>query len=128
MEMVHRGFTNLCERAGGPMSFRFILQPLMATLFAVRDGIKDALTETSPYFWTIVKNPQERRQKLTEGVRAVLKVMLVGTTLDIIYQLKFLKAFYPLETVCIVLFLAFIPYLVFRGPACRIARHWTKVQ
>ena len=46
------------------MSFRFFLQPTMAILFAIRDGIKDARTGRSPYVWTILHKPEERRARL----------------------------------------------------------------
>ena len=36
------------------MKFRFILQPSMAAIAAIRDGLKDARTGRSPYFWAIV--------------------------------------------------------------------------
>jgi hypothetical protein len=35
------------------------------------------------------------------------------------------RAFYPLEAVATALFLAFLPYLLIRGPAGRVARWWT---
>ena len=38
-EILHRIYENLVGRLDGPLHFRFILQPLMATLFAVIDGI-----------------------------------------------------------------------------------------
>jgi hypothetical protein len=56
-----RLWQNIIDRPGGPMTFRFILQPAMATLAALFDGIKDARTGRSPYFWTILSNPAARR-------------------------------------------------------------------
>ena len=44
--------------------------------------------------------------------------------MDTIYQLKVLGTFYPGEAVIIALALAFVPYLLLRGPVVRIARHW----
>ncbi len=35
------------------MTFRFILQPVMAAIAALHDGIKDARLGRSPYFWTV---------------------------------------------------------------------------
>ena len=39
---------DLVGRVSGSMKFRLILQPLMAVLFAVRDGLKDAKEDTPP--------------------------------------------------------------------------------
>jgi hypothetical protein len=36
------------------------------------------------------------------------------------------KAFYPFEMIAITLAFAFVPYLIIRGPANRIARWWTR--
>jgi hypothetical protein len=44
--------------------------------------------------------------------------------MDVIYQLIFLKTFYPVEALIISLVLAFLPYVLIRGPAARIARRW----
>jgi hypothetical protein len=44
--------------------------------------------------------------------------------MDAIYQLIVLKRFYPVEALIIALLLAFVPYLLIRRPAARIARRW----
>ena len=40
---------NLVARVTGPMKFRLVLQPAMATFFAIRDGLKDAQECKPPY-------------------------------------------------------------------------------
>jgi hypothetical protein len=35
-----------------------------------------------------------------------------------------LKTFYPVQAAVIAVLLAFVPYLLLRGPFARIARHW----
>ena len=37
-EMLSRFWGDLMGRVGGPMTFRLILQPIMAAIFAVRGG------------------------------------------------------------------------------------------
>jgi hypothetical protein len=44
--------------------------------------------------------------------------------MDAIYQYVVLKTFYPGEAVIIALLLAFVPYILLRGPIARIARPW----
>jgi hypothetical protein len=41
---------NLIERPSGPMAFRFVLQPLMAAVAAIHDGLGDVRAGRSPYF------------------------------------------------------------------------------
>ena len=120
-----RLWQNLVEEPTGPMRFRFILQPLMAAIVAIRDGRKDARTGRSPYFWTVLRKPQERVARLREGLNATARIFLLGIAMDAIYQVIVLKRFYPVEALIIALLLAFVPYLLIRGPVARIARRAT---
>jgi hypothetical protein len=41
--LTHRSFwEDLIGRLGGPITFRLILQPSIAVILAIRDGLKDA--------------------------------------------------------------------------------------
>ena len=121
-DIAIRFWDELIARPSGPMAFRFVLQPVMASILAIRDGVKDAHLERTPYFWTIVNDPTRRKKRLIQGVRAVLRVLILGAVMDVIYQLVVLHGLRPIQTAVIALFLAFLPYLIVRGPATRIAR------
>lgn len=121
-EVRQRFWDDLLNRPGGPMTFRFILQPIMAAFAALHDGMKDATSGRSPYLWTILVDPKERGGRLREGLIATARVILLGLCMDVIYQLVVLKIFYPGEAVIVALVLAFVPYLLLRGPVARIAR------
>jgi hypothetical protein len=123
-EVRHRVWQNLLDRPGGPMTFRIILQPIMASIAALLDGIKDAKTGRSPYLWTVLTNPAERSGRLREGLIATGRIILLGLGIDAIYQFIVLKTFYPGEAVIVAIVLCFLPYLLLRGPAARIARWW----
>ncbi len=123
-ESHQRLWHDLFERPGGPMTFRFILQPIMAVIAAAADGFDDARLGRSPYLWTILHNPDERRGRLVEGLNATARILLLGVGMDAIYQYRVFDAFYPIEALIIAIALAFIPYLLLRGPAARIARWW----
>ena len=69
-------------------------------------------------------NPAERGSRLWEGVIATAQVILLGLIIDVIYQFTVLKTLYPAEAVVIAIGLAFVPYLVLRGPFARIALWW----
>ena len=114
----------LIDRADAPMRFRFVLQPLMAAFVAIRHGLNDARTGRSPYFWTIIGNPRERAQRLNEGLNATARIIFLGLVMDAIYQIIVLKRLYPAEAVIVALLFCFIPYVIMRGPATRIARWW----
>ena len=118
-----RGFWHdLIERPDAPMRFRFILQPLMAALAAIHDGREDARAGRSPYFMTVLRNPQERVGLLREGLNATARIILLGLVMDVIYQLIVLRTFYPNEALVIALLLAFVPYLIIRGLVLRVVR------
>ena len=115
---------DLVERPGAPMRFRFILQPLMVAIVAVRHGLKDARAGRPPYFWSMLGNPRERAQRLNEGLNATARVIRLGLAMDAIYQVIVLKQFHPAEAVIVALLFAFVPYVIIRGPVARIARRW----
>lgn len=125
-ELIARYFGDLTGRVSGPMSLRFILQPTMAAFFALRAGLKDARTGQPAYFWAVLKNPDHRRALLRDGWKDVAKVFCIAFALDTIYQLTQLRWFYPLQALIIAFMLAFLPYLLLRGPIRRIAGWWSQ--
>jgi hypothetical protein len=123
-EVLTRVWENLLERPSGPLALRFIVQPLVAAIFAVRDGLKDARHGRTPYFWTILSDPAQRAGRLREGFKAVGKIIVLAMVLDAIYQIVALRKFYPGEALIIAFVLAYVPYLLIRGPVARVARWW----
>src|SRR6478609_9295695 len=59
-EILTRFWDQLIAQPHGPLAFRLILQPLMATFFAIRDGLKDARAGRPLYTWTILTDPGQR--------------------------------------------------------------------
>jgi len=106
------------------MTFRIILQPIGAAIAAGVDGFKDAKSGRSPYLWTMLTNPSEGGGRLREGVISTARVLLLGLGVDLIYQYIELKTFYPGEAAIVAIVLAFVPYLLLRGPAARVGRLW----
>jgi hypothetical protein len=119
-DMLLRALLNVTDRVGGPMTFRIILQPLMASLLAFRAGWKDAQTGRPPYFWTILTDPSQRADLLHEGWKSVTRVFVLAIVMDVIYQLIVLQWVYPLELILVAILLAVVPYLLIRGPVNRI--------
>jgi predicted thioredoxin/glutaredoxin len=116
--------SDLIGRLHGPFSFRFVLQPLMASIFAIRDGLKDAHAGKPAYFWDVVTQPARRREMLSEGWHRVLRVVMIGVVMEVLYEVIVFKRIQPLQLVVVVLSLAFVPYLLLRGPVNRIATRW----
>lgn len=125
-DLLVRGWMNLFDRVGGPMTFRIILQPAMATLLAVLAGLRDAREGRPPYLWTVLTDPLQRADLLREGWKAVGRVFLLAIIMDIIYQLIVERWIYPLELLIVAIVLAVVPYLLVRGPVNRIAQRWLR--
>jgi hypothetical protein len=119
-----RIWQNLLDRPSGPMTFRFVLQPVMALIAALVDGVKDARTGRNPYLWTILSDPRKRSSRLHEGLISTERVILLGLCMDLIYQFIVIETFHPAEAVIIAGLLAFVPYLLLRGPIARVSRWW----
>jgi hypothetical protein len=123
-DVFNRFVTQLIGRIHGPFAFRFALQPIMAGLFAALDGVKDARLGRPAYLWSVLTHGAEGRALLREGLHRVTRVLVLGVVMDVLYQLIEFKTIYPGELVVIVLALAFVPYLLLRGPVNRAARRW----
>jgi hypothetical protein len=125
-DVIIRAFMDIFDRVGGPMTFRIILQPLMAALLAVRAGIKDAREGRPAYFWTILTDPSQRADLLRQGWKAVGRVFILAVIMDVIYQLIVLHWLYPGELLLVAILLAVVPYLLIRGPVNRLARRFRR--
>jgi hypothetical protein len=121
-EIFTRLWNDLIGRIGGPMSFRLLLQPTMAMIFAIRDGLKDAREGRPAYFYSLFTDPENRRSRLREGFKAVSRVFTFAIVMDFIYQVIVLRWFYPLQALIVAIVLALLPYILLRGPVNRIAR------
>jgi hypothetical protein len=112
---------NLIDRISGPMNFRFILQPVMAAIFAIIAGLKDAKAGKPPYFWSLLTGRARRVDRIKDGWKSVGKVILVALVLDIAYQIIVLRFVYPAEAIIIAFVVVIAPYLILRGLVTRLA-------
>lgn len=118
-----RLINDVVGRLDGPLHFRFFLQPLMAIIFATRDGLRDAREGRPAYFWSLFSEPGLRRDLLKDGWKSISKVFIIAVILDVVYQVIALRWFYPFETLLVAVLLALFPYLLLRGPVNRIYRN-----
>jgi hypothetical protein len=114
---------NLADRVTGPMKFRLVLQPAMASIFAVLSGLKDAKAGKPPYFWALITDPIHRIDMIKDGWKSVGKVFVLAMVLDVVYQIVVLRFVYPGETIIVAFVLAIVPYLILRGLVTRLASH-----
>lgn len=121
-EVNERFWSDVFGRLHGPMTVRFYLQPTLAFLAALKDGIKDARLGHKAFFWTALWDPTQPRGRLREGLISTSQMGLIGFAMDVIYQFRVFHQFYPVEAVMMVLLLAVIPYFVMRWIVEQLAR------
>ena len=120
-DVLARIWEHLGGRIGGPLTFRLILQPVVAAVLGIRAGLQDAKTGRPAYFWTILTDADSRRGLLREGWKAVAKVFVLAVIIDAVYQVIVVRWIYPFESLLVAFLLACVPYLLVRGPVNQIA-------
>jgi hypothetical protein len=111
-------FEDIPKRLTGPGRFRFVLQPAMAILLGIRDGLLDARAGRPPYLYGLLFY-QRRREQLWSGFDSVVNLMLMGILLDSIAQWLILGASYPGAALVVGPVLITIPYALARALANR---------
>lgn len=119
-------WNSLIGRVDGPLKFRLVLQPLVAIVLATRAGLKDAREGRPPYFWSLLTDAAHRWERLREGWRAVVRIFILAVVMDLVYQYLVLRWLYPVASLFVAFILAFLPYLLVRGPVNRIARRFSR--
>ena len=121
-EFFARVWEMLIGRVDGPFTFRLLVQPTVAAMFAIRAGVRDARENRPPYLWSILTNPATRHDLLRQGLADVGKVFIVAVILDLTYEAIVYCWVYPGQALIVAVVLVFILYLLIRGPVTRIAR------
>jgi len=111
-EVLVRLWDNLTGRVGGPMTFRFLVQPLVAVFLGVRDGLKLGRSGRSLFSWSKPREPGSTRALIQAIWRTIRLLVLVALTLDIIYQIFVEHWFYPGEAALVSIAITIVPYLL----------------
>jgi len=121
-EFLGRAFEQLLGRMDGPLHVRFLMQPIMAAILAIRAGLRDGRAQRLPYLWAIIFEPAQRRTLIREGWKDVARVFVLAYVIDCIYQVIELRWIYPVQSLIVAFLLAVVPYVLIRGPAARLGR------
>jgi hypothetical protein len=65
LEVHRRLWADIVDRLHGPMTFRFYLQPAMALLAAIPDGIRNARAGHKSFFWSSLWDSNATTGRLT---------------------------------------------------------------
>jgi hypothetical protein len=111
-------------RAYGPLSFRFIIQPVVAAALAIRAGLQDARAGRPAYGWAIFTDSVRRHELLREGWKHIAKLFVTAAIVDTIYQIIVFHRIYPGQALIVATIVAVPSYLLLRGPTNRLVRRW----
>ena len=105
----------LIEMINGPLTFRFVFQPLIAALLAIRDGRNDAKAGTPAYLHELVLGSGWRSATLKDGLRAIIMPLSVGVILNSILQIYIFDVWRLQWALVSGLCLVGIPYVLVRS-------------
>ena len=114
-EIFARFWENLLSRPDGPMHLRFIFQPIVASVLAIRSGLSDAREGRRGFLGSLIMNHGRRRELMSEAWGDIGKLFIMACLLDLIFQVIALRWFYPLETFVVAIILSFVPYVIVRS-------------
>jgi hypothetical protein len=120
--LLQHVWTDISEGLHGPLKFRLIIQPTVATILAIRAGIRDARLGRVPFSWALFSDKGHRKEHLRRGWRDIRKVFIAATIVDVIYQLVVSRQVRLLQALVVAAILALVPYLLLTGPINRLAR------
>jgi hypothetical protein len=127
MDLFPRSFdAGLMARLTGPGKARFVVQPLIAIVIGIRDGIADAKQGKSPYYIRILFTGEHKLDVLKTSLKRIAIPLTVGIVLDMILQWVMFQTVFLLPAIMAGAILIALPYSIARGLSNRIARRWYK--
>src|SRR3954466_10490558 len=105
MDWLSRIFEELVARiTSGPMQFRLIIQPAMALLLGIHDGLSDAKAGSPPFLWGLVFRRQDLKPSLAGALRRLRIPVILATLADMTVQYLMFHHVRPLTAVIVGVF------------------------
>jgi hypothetical protein len=123
-----RFLTDMGLRLSGPMAMRFVIQPIVAILFGIRDGIRDAREGEPPYLYDVILVPAHRKRQVARGWATIGLGFIFAVVLDAIIQFMMLRTVYPGAAVVVGIGLMALPYAAARALTNRVASQFPSVR
>jgi hypothetical protein len=105
----------LPQRFTGPGRFRFILQPIVATLLGIREGLADAKAGNPPNLFGLLFDAGRRRELLGSGAAAIRNLVAFAIILDAVFQAVIYHSVHPGAALLVGPILICVPYAVSRA-------------
>jgi hypothetical protein len=110
------------KRFTGPGRFRFVMQPLMAIILGILNGLADARAGRPPYLYGILFHKSLRGDLLRAGFSTIVNLLLMGILLDAVFQRIILGAVHPGPALIIGPSMIVAPYGIARALSNRLTR------
>jgi Na+/H+-translocating membrane pyrophosphatase len=114
-------FERLVARFTGPMHIRFIVQPVMAAILGIRDGIRDAKEGQTPFLCELCTRPESRSPQLKKALRRLIIPLPIAIILDAIVQYMLFRRVRVLGAVILGTAIMGLPYSLAREISNRVA-------
>jgi hypothetical protein len=118
----HAFLEDIPKRLTGPGRFRFVMQPLMAIILGILNGVADARAGRPPYLYGVLFHRHVRRDLLRSGFSTVVNLLLMGILLDAVFQRIIFGVAHPFAALVIGPILVVMPYGIARALSNRLAR------
>lgn len=112
-------FDDMFARLAGPGRLRFIVQPTVAVLLGVRDGVRDLREGVLPFLWVFVQK-KLRRKSLVHAFQSIRDLVSIAIVLDVIFQFIIFDAVHPGAALLLGPVLIAVPYAVSRSLTTQI--------
>jgi hypothetical protein len=116
------------KRLAGPGRFRFVLQPVMAIILGIINGLADARAGKPPYLYGLLFHRDLRADLVKSGYSAVANILLMGILMDFIFQWIILGVAYPGAALVVGPVMIILPYGLSRALSNRIAQQMRRFQ
>jgi hypothetical protein len=122
-DLISRFWPDIMGRVTGPLTFRLIVQPLVAAFFGLRAGLRDARAGRPAFGWHLFSTKLgNRRQLIHDAWKDIGKLFVMAMIIDVIYEIYVFRWVYPAQVLIVALILAVPAYVSVRGLTNRIAR------
>ena len=88
-------FEDIPRRLAGPGRFRFVLQPVLATVLGIRSGLADMRMGRPPYLYGLLMHQRLRRELVRTSFETLANLLLMGILLDAVLQWVILGVSHP---------------------------------
>ncbi|HWQ19007.1 MAG TPA: hypothetical protein VN455_04460 [Methanotrichaceae archaeon] len=105
----------IIARIAGPMSLRFVVQPLVGLLLGARDGVRDAKAGEPPFIFDLIVNRENRRIKLASLFTSLSKTIIIAVVLDLIAQYLIFDQVRITGAIAVAVIILIVPYSLARA-------------